>query len=59
MSSSAKSDKEQKQEPQILGVDELKTEAKWLKMEKIRWKDQEGKEVSGLLSSRAGCGECL
>ena len=40
------------QKPEILGVDELKTEAKWLKLEKIRWKDQEGKEVS----RRAHCG---
>jgi len=32
------------QEPQILGKEELKTEAKWLKLEKIKWKDQEGKE---------------
>lgn len=34
-----------KQEPQILGTDDLKTEAKWLKMQKIRWRDQEGKDV--------------
>ena len=33
------------QQPEILGTEELKTEAKWLKMERIRWKDQEGKEV--------------
>ena len=35
-----------KQQPEILGTDELKTEAKWLKMERIRWKDEDGKEVS-------------
>lgn len=37
------------QKPQILGTDELKTEAKWLKLENIRWKDQDGKEVSLLV----------
>jgi hypothetical protein len=31
--------------PEILGTDDLKAEAKWLKLQKIRWKDQEGKEV--------------
>ncbi|RXK35524.1 ADP-ribose pyrophosphatase [Tremella mesenterica] len=33
-----------KQEPEILSTEELKTEAKWLKMERIKWKDEEGKE---------------
>ena len=42
---SSPSKQQSPQKPQILGTDELKTEAKWLKLEKIRWKDQEGKEV--------------
>ncbi|KAI9635035.1 putative phosphoribosyl-ATP diphosphatase [Dioszegia hungarica] len=33
-----------KQKPEILGTEELKTEAKWLKLERINWKDEEGKE---------------
>lgn len=41
MSSSSKA-----QQPEILSTEELKTDAKWLKMEKINWKDQDGKEVS-------------
>jgi hypothetical protein len=43
------------QKPEIINRQELKTEAKWLKMEKINWKDQDGKEVSyfrGLLVTR-------
>jgi hypothetical protein len=36
------------QKPQIINREELKTEAKWLKMEKINWKDQDGKEVPTL-----------
>lgn len=34
------------QKPKIVNREELKTEAKWLKMEKINWKDQDGKEVA-------------
>lgn len=34
------------QKPEILGTEELKTEAKFLKLERIKWKDQEGKEVT-------------
>jgi hypothetical protein len=34
------------QKPEIINREELKTEAKWLKMEKINWKDQDGKEVA-------------
>ena len=34
------------QKPEIINRQELKTDAKWLKMEKINWKDQDGKEVS-------------
>jgi ADP-ribose pyrophosphatase len=34
------------QKPKIISREELKTEAKWLKMEKINWKDQDGKEVA-------------
>lgn len=41
--------------PEILGVDELKTEAKWLKLERIRWRDQEGKEVGTDLISGQSC----
>ena len=45
-----------KQQPEILGKEELKTEAKWLKMEKINWKDQDGKEVSYVFHvSRTAC----
>jgi hypothetical protein len=33
------------QPPEVIGTEELKTEAKWLKLERIKWKDQEGKEV--------------
>lgn len=40
-----------KQKPEILGTEELKTEAKWLKLERINWKDEEGKEVSSLLDT--------
>ena len=36
------------QKPKIINREELKTEAKWLKMEKINWKDQDGKEVATL-----------
>ena len=34
------------QKPKIINREELKTEAKWLRMEKINWKDQDGKEVA-------------
>jgi ADP-ribose pyrophosphatase len=34
------------QKAEIINTQELKTEAKWLKLEKINWKDQDGKEVS-------------
>jgi hypothetical protein len=33
------------QKPEILSVEEYKTDAKWLKLENIKWKDQTGKEV--------------
>ena len=32
--------------PEIISIEEYKTEAKWLKLENIKWKDQTGKEVS-------------
>ncbi|KAK1927689.1 putative phosphoribosyl-ATP diphosphatase [Papiliotrema laurentii] len=32
------------QKPEILSVEEYKTDAKWLKLENIKWKDQTGKE---------------
>lgn len=37
---------QRRQQPQILGKEEYKTESKFLKLESITWKDQEGKEVS-------------
>lgn len=37
------------QKPEIMSREELKTDAKWLKMEKVNWKDQDGKEVSFLV----------
>lgn len=40
MSSHAK-----KQEPQILETETYDTPAKWLKLERIKYRDQEGKEV--------------
>lgn len=33
------------QKPEILGAEEYKTDAKWLKLENIKWKDETGKEV--------------
>jgi len=41
------------QKPEIINRQELKTDAKWLKMEKINWKDQDGKEVSHCLQAAA------
>lgn len=35
-----------KSQPRILGREELKTESKWLKLENIKWQDEDGKEVS-------------
>lgn len=35
-----------KSQPQILGREELKTAFKWLKLENIKWQDEDGKEVS-------------
>lgn len=35
-----------KQQPRIVEVQELKTEAKWLQMVKINWQDEDGKDVS-------------
>lgn len=35
-----------KQEPKIVRREELETESKWMKLEKIHWEDQEGKAVS-------------
>lgn len=34
------------QEPEILDVEDYKTDARWLKLQRIKWRDQEGKEVS-------------
>ena len=34
------------QKPEILGAEEYKTDAKWLKLENIKWKDETGKEVN-------------
>ncbi len=33
------------QEPEIISREELKTESKFLKLERIKWRDQDGKEV--------------
>jgi hypothetical protein len=33
------------QKPEIISVEEFKTDAKWLKLESIKYKDQTGKEV--------------
>ncbi|KAK8865728.1 hypothetical protein IAR55_000874 [Kwoniella newhampshirensis] len=41
------------QEPEILSVEEYETDAKWLKLEKIKWKDQEGKERMWETANRA------
>jgi hypothetical protein len=35
-----------KSQPRILGREELKTDSKWLKLENIKWEDEDGKEVS-------------
>jgi hypothetical protein len=32
-------------EPEIISREELKTDAKFLKLERINWRDQDGKEV--------------
>lgn len=48
MSSSSSSSKKL---PEIISVDELKIDAKFLKLERINWKDEEGKEVSFSLLS--------
>ncbi|WWC88013.1 uncharacterized protein L201_002915 [Kwoniella dendrophila CBS 6074] len=40
------------QEPAILGIEEYKTDAKWLKLENIKWKDQEGKERNWEVANR-------
>ncbi|KAL1410907.1 hypothetical protein Q8F55_001850 [Vanrija albida] len=32
------------QDPEILAVDDYKTDARWLKLQRIKWRDQEGKE---------------
>jgi ADP-ribose pyrophosphatase len=47
------------QNPQVLGKEELKTEAKWLKLERIKWKDQEGKEVCVACHSPLQTTDCL
>ena len=42
------SDSSKKQEPRIVEREELQTESKWMKLEKIHWEDQEGKAVCPL-----------
>ena len=43
-----------KQLPKILSTEEAKVDGvKWLKMEKINWKDEDGKEVSLLPASHS------
>jgi len=39
------------QKPEIISVEEFKTDAKWLKLESIKYKDQTGKEVSSVIQS--------
>ncbi|OCF75136.1 ADP-ribose pyrophosphatase [Kwoniella mangroviensis CBS 8886] len=46
------SNSSKKQEPEILSVEEYKTDAKWLKLENIKWKDQEGKERNWEVANR-------
>nr|XP_031858748.1 uncharacterized protein CI109_005843 [Kwoniella shandongensis]KAA5525820.1 hypothetical protein CI109_005843 [Kwoniella shandongensis] len=41
------------QKPEIVSTEEYKTDAKWLKLEKIKWKDQEGKERMWETANRA------
>lgn len=36
---------DQAQKPTVIEREELKTDSKWMKLEKIHWKDQEGKQV--------------
>ncbi|WVQ85278.1 hypothetical protein IAT38_007443 [Cryptococcus sp. DSM 104549] len=43
----------QAQQPEILGTEEYKTDAKWLKLEKIKWKDQDGKERMWEVANRS------
>jgi hypothetical protein len=43
------------QKAEVLGSEEYKTDAKWLKLENIKWKDQSGKEV-GVYRVSAQCG---
>ncbi|OCF45275.1 ADP-ribose pyrophosphatase [Kwoniella heveanensis CBS 569] len=50
--SSSQSNKEA-QGPKILGVEEYKTDAKWLKLEKIKWMDQDGKERAWEVANRS------
>ncbi|TYJ55857.1 hypothetical protein B9479_003380 [Cryptococcus floricola] len=44
---------QQAQQPEILGTEEYKTDAKWLKLEKINWKDQDGKERAWEVANRS------
>lgn len=32
-------------QPEIVETEEFETNAKWLKLQRIKWRDQEGKEV--------------
>ncbi|CAD6583324.1 MAG: hypothetical protein TREMPRED_003525 [Tremellales sp. Tagirdzhanova-0007] len=41
------------QQPEIISREELKTESKWLKLEKIKWRDQDGKERMWEAANRA------
>nr|ODN93274.1 ADP-ribose pyrophosphatase [Cryptococcus depauperatus CBS 7841] len=44
--------------PQILEKEEIKTDAKWLKLEKIKWRDQDGKERLWEVANRSTRSEC-
>lgn len=43
------SESKSSQKPENLKTEEYKTDAKWLKLEKINWKDQDGKQVGLVL----------
>lgn len=43
------SESKSSQKPENLKTEEYKTDAKWLKLEKINWKDQDGKQVGLIL----------
>ncbi|WOO80977.1 putative Nudix hydrolase [Vanrija pseudolonga] len=51
------------QEPEIIDVEDYKTDARWLKLQRIKWRDQEGKErfwevANRTTRSRGGVDSC-